>query len=93
MSTLNPDDFDGGLHGYGKGANLRPKSELAAPTLLSELEAELLRQDNFLKMLHGWTALPHIIGGAQRERGRILAAIEAEKRRSDNSDYPPSTST
>jgi hypothetical protein len=52
--------------------------------LLFELETELRRQDEFIQMLHGWTALPHIIGGAQREKGRILAAIESERNRSSN---------
>ena len=47
---------------------------------LDKLEAQLLRQQEFVRWLHGVTALPHIIGSAQREQAKMEAAVESERR-------------
>lgn len=51
---------------------------------LDELEAELVRQKDFVRWLHNITALPHIIGGAERELAKLQATVESERVSSSN---------
>jgi len=52
--------------------------------LLADLEGQLQRQKDFVRWLHSVTALPHILGGAQREQAKLEIAVESERRRSAN---------
>lgn len=53
---------------------------------LGRLKEDLRKQDDFIRTLHQWTALPHIVDGALRAKKRLEAEIANLNRVNENNE-------